>query len=114
MIKIKKVDYLKLNSAKIKIKDTEGYKLKKSTKLKENYKIQKNLENLNVSDTLGSSGSNNSKSSNGSSGHSGDTRSGQTRKKPKDLLISGDGCWLLNDKREVNVRTQWRVTQNLF
>ncbi len=40
---------------------------------------------LNDSDTLGCSGRNNSKSRSGSSGHSGGKRSGQTRKKPKDL-----------------------------
>ena len=32
-------------------------------------------------------GRNNSKTSNGSSGHAGGTRSGQTRKKPKDLSV---------------------------
>ena len=42
---------------------------------------------LNASHTLGRVGRNNSKTSNGSSGHAGGTRSGQTRKKPKDLSV---------------------------
>ncbi len=33
-----------------------------------------------------------SKTSNGSSGHTGDTRTGQRRKKPKDLVLSGCDC----------------------
>ena len=40
---------------------------------------------LNSSHTLGCTGRNNSKSSSGSSDHAEGTRSGQTRKKPKDL-----------------------------
>jgi hypothetical protein len=40
-----------------------------------------------LSHTLGCEGRNNSEPSSGSSGHTGGTRSGQTRKKPKDLSV---------------------------
>ena len=40
---------------------------------------------MNASCTLGCAGRNDSKPCSGSSGHAGGTRSGQTRKKPKDL-----------------------------